>query len=104
MQKEKIRIRLESYNHEILTNSCSKLIDLLENFELDKIGIAALPTDKRIYCVLKSPHVDEDSREHFELRLHKRIIDIHYDSTVEIFDIISKCDLPSAVLFKIYLS
>ena len=68
------------------------------------MGIVSLPTDKRIYCVLRSPHVDKDSREHFELRIHKRIIEIHYDSSVDIFNLLSESDLPSGVLYRILLS
>ena len=72
----KIRVRLESFNHELLVSSCQKIIDTLNNASLNSIGMVTLPTSKRIYCVLRSPHVDKDSREHFEIRIHKRIIDI----------------------------
>jgi small subunit ribosomal protein S10 len=54
-----------------------------------------LPTSKRIYCVLRSPHVDKDSREHFEIRIHKRILEIYYNSEVPIFDLLSEADLPA---------
>jgi ribosomal protein S10 len=60
-----------------------------------------LPTRKRIYCVLRSPHVDKDSREHFEIRIHKRILEIYYDSEVPIFDLLSEADLPSYLEFFI---
>ena len=101
---EKIRVRLESFNHELLMTSCRKILDLTQNIDLDNVGIVSLPTDKRIYCVLRSPHVDKDSREHFELRIHKRIIEIHYDSSVDIFNLLSESDLPSGVLYRILLS
>ena len=101
---EKIRIRLESFSHELLMTSCRKILDLTQNIDLDNVGIVSLPTDKRIYCVLRSPHVDKDSREHFELRIHKRIIEIHYDSSVDIFNLLSESDLPSGVLYRILLS
>jgi|TARA_B110000908_G_C9902020_1_gene291499 small subunit ribosomal protein S10 len=101
---EKIRVRLESFNHELLMSSCRKILSLTQNIELDNVGIVALPTDKRIYCVLRSPHVDKDSREHFELRIHKRIIEIYYDSTIDIFNLLSESDLPSGVLYRICLS
>jgi len=84
--------------------SCRKILDLTQNIDLDNVGIVSLPTDKRIYCVLRSPHVDKDSREHFELRIHKRIIEIHYDSSVDIFNLLSESDLPSGVLYRILLS
>ena len=100
---EKIRIRLESFNHELLISSCHKIIDLVQNIELNKLGIVALPTNKRIYCVLRSPHVNKDSREHFEIRIHRRILEIYYDSVINIFDLLSNSDLPSGVLYRIYL-
>lgn len=100
---EKIRVRLESFNHELLNSSCKKIVDLVQQNELNSIATVPLPTDKRIYCVLRSPHVDKDSREHFELRIHKRIIDIHYDSSINIFDLLSESDLPSGVLYRICL-
>jgi small subunit ribosomal protein S10 len=89
---EKIRVRLESFNHELLTSSCRKLIDLLQTNDVNKYSMVSLPTDKRIYCVLRSPHVDKDSREHFEIRIHKRILDISYDPSINIFDLLSKSD------------
>ena len=100
---EKIRIRLESFNHELLISSCHKIIDLVQNIELNKLGIVALPTNKRIYCVLRSPHVNKDSREHFEIRIHRRILEIYYDSVINIFDLLSNSDLPPGVLYRIYL-
>ena len=63
-----------------------------------------LPTHKRIYCVLRSPHVDKDSREHFEVRVHKRILEIYYNSEVDIFNLLSKADLPSGVFYRLYLA
>jgi small subunit ribosomal protein S10 len=100
----KIRVRLESFNHELLASSCQKIVNLLQNTSLSSIGVVALPTRKRIYCVLRSPHVDKDSREHFEIRIHKRILEIYYDSEVPIFDLLSEADLPSGVFYRICLS
>mgnify|MGYP001250521171 CR=1 FL=1 len=87
---EKIRIRLESFNHELLNSSCEKIISIIENYNLSKFSLVSLPTDKRIYCVLRSPHVNKDSREHFEIRIHKRILDIYYDQNINISDFINK--------------
>jgi|TARA_B110000908_G_scaffold115403_1_gene135319 small subunit ribosomal protein S10 len=101
---EKIRVRLESFNHELLTSSCRKIIDILQTNDVNKFSMVPLPTDKRIYCVLRSPHVDKDSREHFEIRTHKRILDISYDPSVNIFDLLSKSDLPPGILYRICLS
>ena len=67
-------------------------------------GIVSLPTDKRIYCVLRSPHVNKDSREHFEIRTYKRIIEIYYNSSVNIFDLLVKSNLPAGVLYRICIS
>lgn len=101
---EKIRVRLESFNHELLKASCKKLIELIEMHDVNKFSMVSLPTDKRIYCVLRSPHVDKDSREHFEIRVHKRVLDIFYDPSINIFDILSKSDLPPGILYRICLS
>jgi small subunit ribosomal protein S10 len=100
----KIRVRLESFDHELLVSSCQKLVNSLQNTALNSIGVVTLPTRKRIYCVLRSPHVNKDSREHFEIRIHKRILEIYYDSAVPIFDLLSKADLPSGVFYRICLS
>ena len=100
----KLRIRLESFNHELLTVSCKKIVNVLQTTSLSSIGVVTLPTRKRIYCVLRSPHVDKDSREHFEVRVHKRILEIYYDSEVPIFDLLSEVDLPSGVFCRICLS
>jgi small subunit ribosomal protein S10 len=100
---EKIRVRLESYNHELLNTSCEKIINITRNNDVDNIGIVSLPSDKRIYCVLRSPHVNKDSREHFEIRIHKRILEIYYNSSIDIFDLLVKSDLPPGVLYRICL-
>ena len=100
----KIRVRLESFNHELLVSSCQKIINSLQTNSLNSIGMIPLPTSKRIYCVLRSPHVDKDSREHFEIRIHKRILEIYYDSEVPIFDLLSEADLPAGIFYRICLS
>jgi small subunit ribosomal protein S10 len=99
----KIRVRLESFNHQLLNHSCQKILNILQNTSLNSIGVVSLPTKKRIYCVLRSPHVDKDSREHFEIRIHKRILEIYYDSEAPIFDLLAKADLPSGVFYRIGL-
>ena len=100
----KIRVRLESFDHELLVSSCQKIVNMLQNTPLNSLGIVTLPTKKRIYCVLRSPHVDKDSREHFEIRVHKRILEIYYDPELPIFDLLSKADLPSGVFYRLCLS
>ena len=101
---EKIRVRLESFNHQLLVSSCQKIIDIIQTNNIENFSLVSLPTNKRIYCVLRSPHVDKDSREHFEIRIHKRIVDIYYDSTINILDILTQSDLPPGVFYKICLS
>jgi small subunit ribosomal protein S10 len=85
-------------------SSCRKIIELIQAHDINKFSLVSLPTDKRIYCVLRSPHVDKDSREHFEIRTHKRILDISYDPSVNMFELLSKSDLPPGILYRISLS
>ena len=99
---EKVRIRLESFNHELLVSSCRKITQTLSPTSLNSIGMVTLPTSKRIYCVLRSPHVDKDSREHFETRTHRRIIDI-YSPSAKTIDALMKLDLPSGVDIEVKL-
>ena len=106
MINSKIRVRLESFNHELLNFSCNKMMSILQKATFNSIGVVPLPTQKRIYCVLRSPHVDKDSREHFEIRIHKRILEIYYDTENNeiIFDLLSKADLPSGIFYKLSIS
>ena len=82
---EKLRIGLKAYDSTILDDSCNKIIDVINTSGTQAVGPIPLPTKRRIYCVLRSPHVNKDSREHFEIRTHKRIIDVYKptDSTLE---------------------
>jgi small subunit ribosomal protein S10 len=100
----KIRIRLESFNHELLVSSCRKISETLETTSLQSLGMVSLPTLKRIYCVLRSPHVNKDSREHFEIRIHKRILEINYDPELPILELLTKIDLAPGVFYRICLS
>ena len=100
---EKIRLRLESFNRHLLVSSCQRINQLIQTFNIETYSMVSLPTYKRIYCILRSPHVDKDSREHFEIRIHRRIIDISYTPEIDIFDLLSKSDLPPGVLYQIYI-
>jgi len=100
----KIRVRLESFNAELVVSSCQKITETLGSNSLSSIGIIALPTAKRIYCVLRSPHVNKDSREHFEIRVHKRILEIYYEPEVPIFDLLAEIDLAPGIFYRICLS
>ena len=101
--QQKIRIRLKAFDRRMLDLSCDKIIETADTTAASAIGPIPLPTKRKIYCVLRSPHVDKDSREHFEIRIHKRILDIYYDSSTNIIELLSKLDLPAGVLYQINL-
>ena len=102
MKKQKIRIRLKSYEISLLNSSCEKIIETASRSESLTMGPIPIPTKRKIYCVLRSPHVNKDSREHFETRTHKRIIDV-YDPSSKTIDSLMKLDLPSGVYIEIKL-
>ena len=77
LQCEKLRISLKSYESPLLDQSCQKILEAINTSGLKAVGPVPLPTKIRRYCVLTSPHVNKDAREHFEIRTHKRIIDIY---------------------------
>lgn len=103
MQKQqKIRIKLKSYNHTLMVDSCDQIIETLSRNEAHIVGPIALPTKRKIYCVLRSPHVDKDSREHFELRIHNRMIDI-YTISSQTIDSLMKLNIPAGVDIEVKL-
>lgn len=102
MQKQKIRIRLKAYESSLLNQSCEKIIETASRTNSLTTGAIPMPTKRKLYCVLRSPHVDKDSREHFEIRIHKRIIDI-YDPSSQTIDSLMKLDLPSGVDISVVL-
>src|SRR5262245_38712457 len=73
---QKIRIRLKAYDHEIIDQSTKKIVETVLRTQAKVRGPVPLPTEIRRFCVVRSPHVDKDSREHFEMRIHKRLVDI----------------------------
>lgn len=101
-QKTKIRIKLRAYNHTLLNYSCSKILDTASKTNARIAGPIPLPTKRKIYCVLRSPHVDKDSREHFEIRSHSRIIDIYTPSSHTI-DSLMKLNIPAGVDIEVKL-
>lgn len=103
MSKEKIRITLQSFNHLILNECCKKISDVLINEKsvLKVAGPISFPTKKRSYCVLRSPHVNKDSREQFEIRRYKKIIDIESDSKI-IINILLSLELSPGVSTELY--
>nr|YP_009502089.1 30S ribosomal protein S10 [Porolithon onkodes]ASB29691.1 30S ribosomal protein S10 [Porolithon onkodes] len=103
MQKQqKIRIKLKSYNHKLMVNSCNRIIDTLSQTDAQIVGPIYLPTKRKIYCVLRSPHVDKDSREHFELRIHNRMLDI-YTISSQTIDSLMKLNIPAGVDIEVKL-
>jgi len=87
LNSKKLRIALKAYEPKLLDDSCRQIIESVNLDGSEVTGPVPLPTKRRIYCVLRSPHVNKDSREHFEMRTHKRLIDIHSpsDSVLEKF-------------------
>lgn len=101
-QKQKIRIKLKSYDPNLIVNSCNKITETALRTEAKIIGPIALPTKRKLYCVLRSPHVDKDSREHFEVRTHSRMIDI-YTLSSQTIDSLMKLNIPDGVDIEIKL-
>jgi len=100
--QQKIRIRLKAYDHEIIDQSARKIVDTAVRNGSSVKGPVPLPTERTIYCVIRSPHKDKDSREHFEMRTHKRLIDI-MDPTPKTVDSLMRLDLPAGVDIEIKL-
>lgn len=102
MAKQKIRIRLKAYEHRILDQSADKIVETAKRTGATISGPIPLPTELTIYTVLRSPHKFKDSREQFEMRTHKRLIDI-VNPTPKTVDSLMKLDLPSGVDIEIKL-
>ncbi|KAM5584450.1 small ribosomal subunit protein uS10c [Rosa sericea] len=100
--KQKIRIKLRSYFVPLIEDSCKQIMDAARNTNAKTMGPVPLPTKKRIYCVLKSPHVHKDARFHFEIRTHQRLIDILYP-TAQTIDSLMQLDLPAGVDVEVKL-
>ena len=93
---DKIRIRLKAYDSRVLDQSTTEIVDTARRTGARLAGPIPLPTEKNKWTVLRSPHVDKKSREQFELRTHKRLLDIN-DSRPQTMDALTKLDLPSGV-------
>jgi small subunit ribosomal protein S10 len=102
MAKEKIRIRLKAYDHRILDQSAEKIVDTAKRSGAKVSGPIPLPTEKAIYTILRAVHKYKDSREQFEMRTHKRLIDI-VNPTPQTVDSLMRLDLPSGVDIEIKL-
>ncbi len=95
-KKSRIRVCLKAYDHKLIDVSAEKIVETAKRTDAKVAGPIPLPTKRRIYCVLRSPHVDKKSREHFEMRTHKRIIDM-YDPTQATMEELRRLDLPAGV-------
>ena len=100
MANNKIRIRLKSFDHKILDASAEKIITSAKKSGAQVVGPVPLPTEKEIYTILRAVHKYKDSREQFEIRTHKRLIDID-KPTKETIDALAHLDLPSGVDIEI---
>ena len=102
MAKDKLKIRLKSYDHRLLDLSAKKIVDSVKKTGSVVNGPIPLPTEKEIFTILRSPHVNKDSREQFEMRTHKRLIDI-VNPNPQTVDTLTRLDLPSGVDIEIKL-
>lgn len=99
----KIRIKLKSFDHRLLDRCSVEIVDTAKRTGARVAGPIPLPTHISRYCVLRSPHVDKNSREHFEVRTHKRLVDI-LEPTQQTIDALMKLDLASGVEVEIKLT
>lgn len=99
----KIRIKLKSFDHRLLDRSSVEIVDTAKRTGARVVGPVPLPTHISRYCVLRSPHVDKNSREHFEVRTHKRLVDI-LEPTQQTIDALMKLDLAAGVEVEIKLT
>src|SRR6476646_9087908 len=97
---QSIRIRLKAYDHEIIDTSTKKIVETVLRTSATVRGPIPLPTEKHRYTVIRSPHKDKDSREHFEMRIHKRLIDI-VEPSPQTVDSLQRLDLPAGVDIEI---
>jgi small subunit ribosomal protein S10 len=101
--QNKIRIRLKAYDHSAIEAAAKEIVETAERTGATVAGPVPLPTEKNVYCVIRSPFKDKDSREHFEIRTHKRLIDIH-QPTPKTVDSLQRLDqLPAGVNIEIKL-
>jgi len=100
MANNSIRIRLKAFDHEIIDKSTRMIVETVIRTNAKIRGPIPLPTDKHRFTVIRGPHVDKDSREHFEMRIHKRLIDI-VDPNGKTIDSLQRIELPAGVDIEI---
>ena len=103
MDQQKIRIKLKAYDYRILDTSVTEIVETARRTGARVCGPIPLPTRRSIYTILKGPHIDKKSREQFEIRIHKRMLDI-VDPTPQTVDALMKLDLSAGVDVEIKLS
>jgi small subunit ribosomal protein S10 len=102
MPRQKVRIILRAFDHRVLDSSARQIVETAETTGAVVAGPVPLPTHIRRFCVIRSPHIDKDSREHFEIRTHKRLIDI-LEPTSKTIDALTRLNLPAGVDIQIKL-
>ena len=102
MAKQKIRIKLKGFDHKIVDQSAEQIVDAIERTGAIVVGPVPLPTRIQKFCVIRSPFIDKDSQEQFEIRTHRRLIDI-IETTSKTIDALTKLNLPSGVEIDIKL-
>lgn len=100
MPRGRIRVRLKSYDARVLDSSCQQILDTAIRTGAKVVGPIPLPTDRSMFAVNKSPYIDKDAREHFEMRVHKRLIDI-VSPTDKTIDSLTHLELPAGVDIEI---
>ena len=99
---QKIRIRLKAYDHQQLDRSAAQIVDTAQRSGATVTGPVPLPTEKNVYTVIRSPFIDKDSREQFEMRTHKRLIDV-LEPTSKTVDALMRLNVPAGVDIEIKL-
>jgi small subunit ribosomal protein S10 len=99
---QKIRIKLKAFDHKVLDQSAEKIVSVVRKSGARVSGPVPLPTNRKVYCVIRSPHIDKESMEHFEIRTHQRLIDI-LEPTQKTVDELMHLDLPAGVDIEIKL-
>ncbi|NOZ72976.1 MAG: 30S ribosomal protein S10 [Chloroflexi bacterium] len=102
MAKQRIRIKLKAYDHRVLDNSVREIVDAAERTGAQVVGPVPLPTKRERFTVMRSPFIDKDSREQFEIRTHKRLIDV-VPSGSKTIDNLMRLNLPAGVDIEIKL-
>ena len=100
MFKNKIRIRLKAYDHRVLDQSAQRIVETAERTGARVVGPVPLPTRTERFTVMRSPYIDKDSQEHFEIRTHKRLIDV-LDPDSKTIDTLMRLNLPAGVDIEI---